>query len=1383
VADVKDYPFIFNMGTDQFKTDRIKKARERLKAGSRDPIDIDLAYTSLPEDKQVDKFKIGDTPIESNPVSDASTLLKRPNLTDGVLSSNQPTYVDTYSDVKMARERIKAGSKSKEDIELASQFIPEYEDQPGHTNRGDAGQNTLQKLWGDITNPTTYYGSQNSKDYREARRVWDAWNEKTGLNIPESAAPKEEDYFQKGFDPKPNWNKFDSTTPNIKIPYLPKADSITPEEQIMNTFGLIPAGGFGGNKLAQSLSGTAMDEITKYLARGASKISVKELAKLPANELVDTVIKKLATDTVTSTKTKAIIKEAADTITDKLGTSTVSDTLQSATKPFSGVRLSTIPELKTRVAGQVRGGVQGKVINAPVINKVAKLVNPVALAEDKTTTLKAIGGMLDDQVTGAVNLQMAKPVAEWGKSGKLFKLDTQGISLSDIKQIKPLPNGGESMAFHDMVEYAPWYDFGTGKIGDARRNLITSIRETSENISKMLREEGILVDKKTKPGQIAALKGEDGWTFLHRVATQIKEENASALSQKITNVIKGENIPFPKVKGETDYAYVARFAKEVGTGNIKPSSKIESLLDDFGKLADVDLKKGRLDVKRKYQLTSEGLKSGTTYETNPLIELQKQIRMSYELVKKNRVSDAVIDLIKTTTPTESALEKMGMTADEFAKLSSMSESTKAVYNYIQRVIRGESLPGGAITTIRKNFPEIAKKLDDALKILPQQRKGLINKVEEIVLGALKITSKDASEIADNAKLISDIKLAFEKFGTKSKLSRTDIIDAVASMTKDKKVLYDSAKVALSDLSDTQKVMLKSIADELSASQKALGSKIKGIKDVIKTESDRMGSSGTTEYGKVPGVPGLGNRVIVPQDGKTGQQVADILRKSFGYMAESDFDNAVKAVNNVSSVLRSLKLGFDMSVAFIQQGLALGLDIANWVTLKPTNSWAKATGKATGALFSKNADSLQRLLVSERETVVDLIQRGGLIETNELTEGIEPLQKLFSYIPKGKTVDIGGFINKHVIGRSDAVFTAGRVSNAIYMYKAGKQAAINAGKLNEWARGVNALSGVISTKAMGIGKTQRTAENTFAFLAARYTRASAGIIYNIATNPGGYTSKQAAKALVALMTASTAIAYTINKVQGKDAPLNPFDPDWGKGEIGGYKYNLGGIMSEIRRLLAVIDSATYYGTGNHLSLSGKDDNTKTLDQLFLQQFKGKTSPTTGIAMDTYSMLTNKNAKNFDGEAITWYNMFTNWLTPAFTDTLIQDKNVPSAAASFTGINAQKIDKIYQLANDWQDSFKHYQSLPTVGTFRGDYLENRPDINARMFISGDINTVRTQSSLDKVMALINENELDFMEIKGIKATLAGWEKRRAAGMKVDYDTYTAKLIKALLNRKKK
>ena len=1060
--------------------------------------------------------------------------------------------------------------------------------------------------------------------------------------------------------------------------------------------------------------------------------------------------------------------------------------------PSDVVRISSPDTLLQRVNSAKLTGKMGRVTQIPGVKQATGIINPLAVTDEAGIKLRAISGKIDDQITGGTRLVMAKPTVQMARARKAFVLNKGVSNAVPVRQLRPLPNGTESKAIHDMVEYAPWYDFGPGEAGQLRRAAIKAIRDTSDKMSRMLIDEGILVTDPTTPlqrGQIRAIQGEDGWTFLHRVVTTVKEEAADMVAKDLANILTRNQIGFAKLPAESQYQYLARFAEAVNSGTIQPTAEINGLLDRFANLADVNIKKQTLGAHRSWKTVAEGMKSGVTYAEDPITELNKQVRASYELVKKKRLGDLVPRMVATTTPMERVEAELGI---DYAKTVATAQNAGKLVDYVQRILGGESPPGGAITFIRQNYPQLAARLEQATQILPKQKSALMRQVLRDATKASAVTGDDATAIARRTQLLGQIKLAFEPLNAKPNITIGDMTEVIMQTVKDKTVAAKLVKQTYASLGAQQKAALKDILTE--AKTLDIGSKEALAKaDALKGQyTERMGSLGTAEYGQVVGIPGISGRYVVSQEGKTGQEIASELSRHFGYLPKTEADKAIDAVGKVGAVMRMGRLGYDISQTLIQNLMALGYDAKNLATLKPTAVWAKSLGGSVRTLFSKDMNHLQEYisLPENAPLVRDWVERGGLLETAEFVEGAPVLHQLLGKIPQASTAEaagkIGAFISKHVIGRSDAIFTAGRVEAGFNLYKAGYRAAERAGTLDEWAKATNLLTGVLSTRGMGVSAGQRSIEGAFGFMSPRFTRANATVIYDIMTNPGSYTAKEAAQSLAAILVGATTISAAVNAAQGKEISLNPFNRDWGNVTIGGQRYSLGGMMSDVRRLLAVIDSATYTATGNHLSLSGKEDKTLTLDKLFYQQATSKTAPVTGTAINVVRMMNDKYARDFNGEPITWKNIAANWITPASAEPLIKEGSLPASAAQFVGFNAYPVDMPYELSFKWRNDLKVYNNIPTdpierkakrIALTREQYRERNPQVDAKLFITGQVSSLQSAAAVEYARQIIQTNQIDPGEIKGIAVRQKELAKARENNVYIKQTTPVDSLIKTL------
>ncbi len=1057
-------------------------------------------------------------------------------------------------------------------------------------------------------------------------------------------------------------------------------------------------------------------------------------------------------------------------------------------RPFRGVVINSVPELELKAWKQTIQGVEGRIVSLPGVRRIGRLNSPIAMSNDPVTTLRTMSGIIDDQKRGGASHLMDRVISTQARL-RLFQFDKSGISRTkDITQISSLPGDIQSKVGHDIVEYVDRYDFGKGEAGERRKEFIKTVRETSEQASNMLRNEDILVDTAPKPGQIKALKGESDWAYLHRVVITVKEEAADTLSNKLNAVLTQEGIPFAKQVGESTYGYVKRFAEEIADGHISPTEKINTLLDDFANLADVKVKKKALEAKRSWVTTTEGMKAGLGYEPNILRELQKQVNASYELVKKKRLAEAVKDLLQTTTPEEEVSKELGKS---YSSIAEQENKSGTLVDYLHRVNRGEALPGASLEVIRREYPDIARRLDEATAILPKNREILIKKITSAIIREGGITQAEATNLAREIKeSLTSLK---HPLTAKGLVTIKDISGVLSPILKTKRLNTIAVRQIYLNLSTQQKGTLKTLLGEAKTLNQVDKQALKTADTLKAKYTERMGPLGTVEYGRLPGMPGLGNRVLQSQAGMTGQEVADSLRNYFGYMPKHGADVAVEVAGKLGALMRMGRLGFDLSMELIQQALSLGFDIRNMLILKPTAVWAKSTGGVLRTLVSRDMNHLEKFVVNNEPLVKDFIERQGLYEGSEFTEAATPVSKALKKLPARFKLDkIGAFIGRHIFERSDIVFTTGRLEAAINIYKAAYVGAKNSGNLDELAKTANLMTGVLSTRGMGVSEGQRSIESAFGLLAPRFTRANASILYHIFFRPRSYTAKQAASSLVALILATTAVYLAAKKVQDEEANLNPFDPDSLKVESGGQKYYLGGILADLRRVLQVIDTMTYMATGERISLSGRGDNTPRLDVLLFRQAQSKTAPVTGTAIDIVRMMTDKQARDWQGRPLTWRNIISNWITPSAYEPLISEGSIPGTLASLVGISTTPIDKPYELSQEWKNDFVSYNAIPsndldfkaalrdgTARYSREQYRQRYPEVDAKLFIVGDVSTIKTSAAYSLVLKLVGENKINSSDISAVQEWQKAEQKRKDLGLRDTNITLTDRLILQLLS----
>jgi hypothetical protein len=138
-----------------------------------------------------------------------------------------------------------------------------------------------------------------------------------------------------------------------------------------------------------------------------------------------------------------------------------------------------------------------------------------------------------------------------------------------------------------------------------------------------------------------------------------------------------------------------------------------------------------------------------------------------------------------------------------------------------------------------------------------------------------------------------------------------------------------------------------------------------------------------------------------------------------------------------------------------------------------------------------------------------------------------------------------------------------------------------------------------------------------------------------------------------------------------------------------------------------------------------------------------------------------------------------------------------ASQFMGTNYQADDPIYTASLRWDKDLSDYNSIPsntielktaqkkdsTIKS-RTDYRDLHPDVDAKLFIAGDVSSLSSARGVTSAIQLIEENNIDYKEISGVKKHLSeeAQKKKKGVTIKASGTDYVASLIKQLEMREK-
>jgi len=391
-----------------------------------------------------------------------------------------------------------------------------------------------------------------------------------------------------------------------------------------------------------------------------------------------------------------------------------------------------------------------------------------------------------------------------------------------------------------------------------------------------------------------------------------------------------------------------------------------------------------------------------------------------------------------------------------------------------------------------------------------------------------------------------------------------------------------------------------------------------LKD-IRAEADRMASDAKADKIRKElavkqmkhqqlNPPGYRRIDVLGKQGLFRNDVADVIQKQLG---PENVNALLRGVSTVSGVVRLGSLTLDAGFPFLQGAMI--------ITSAP-RTWVKSSVNALKAFAIPETRNRYLAMAGPQES---LRVAGGRLHIGS-QEGIEILREgsITRRFPA-----VQQFLTQHEKVRSiinlpiDQTF--GRFATSYEMFFdtariemfGGYLPAIKAGQVGvaEAANYVNKMTGIISSRALGVGVTQREIESSLIFLAPRWTRSVIGMI-GMALQ-GGWEAEQALLALTRFF-GGTVVAYAAAAgALNKPIKLDPRDKkDGGDGgefmtvEIGGAHVGLAGKPLSLARLLYRMRSSI-----------GRGDPSEAIDHLE-RWYRGASAPATSTIIDFWKQET-------------------------------------------------------------------------------------------------------------------------------------------------------------------
>ncbi len=627
------------------------------------------------------------------------------------------------------------------------------------------------------------------------------------------------------------------------------------------------------------------------------------------------------------------------------------------------------------------------------------------------------------------------------------------------------------------------------------------------------------------------------------------------------------------------------------------------------------------------------------YGVNPNEIMQYEFDRTINKIARKRFTDAIKPLGKTAI--QKFAEIYPEKATQLVSLSGRQAAAKSALDVVQRVLsyKATTIPGATMAKINRELPDMAGKISVLFELAPPSVDKVISRMGRDLRSVLKT---DPAELKKAVKIISDINTTWR--GT-PKITMMDIEDAINSLNLSADA---KAKMITSGYQETYKANRQFFKDFMTTNRDYL----------VKVIDETKTIAAPLKKDRYKFLQGYAGRERLPhRAGEVTERpfnmIPEFRNKFFPdeivtYLEKNYADEGMKWVRtmgNVGAMSRNLTAVLDDSAPFIQGLFTFG---------RNPIIWAKATARQFEYLA--NPEKLTLRMASPQKVALhaEMASKGSTIAYFEPMEAMPQLLALAGRVPK-----VGGALQtgiKQTYGRAEAAFIGFGQEARDLMWESFRKVRPNAteSELQELARSLDLMTGNLSTKALGIGATQRDIESAFVFYSPRFTRASLAFIGDMLK--GGISGAEARKSIGYLMASGAAMYMGVSKALGQEPNFDPSSGRFMTIKVGDDHIGIGGMLYSLARLggnLATVDNPT-----DLLKLD-------RFDNPFVKFMYGKSAPLTGMIVGAFEQ------KDYMGqpfESLTdWAKFLAEKVTPFSVQPLFEETKPSSAsfAAQFMG----------------------------------------------------------------------------------------------------------------------
>jgi hypothetical protein len=684
-------------------------------------------------------------------------------------------------------------------------------------------------------------------------------------------------------------------------------------------------------------------------------------------------------------------------------------------------------------------------------------------------------------------------------------------------------------------------------------------------------------------------------------------------------------------------------------------------------------------------------------------------------------------------------------------LSSVAEATRRkdylaeALKIARRAKRGESLSGATISQVIRGDVELGAEFSRALSIKPTELNTVLGRLTKELGTQLNIDVKQFREVLGEVRTIKRgyASRPSQEYPTGiGPVSPGELTATLRQLTKSNKVsermlnkIYLQARtLKMVERNNAFDIFIDSVQKRTPDARMKKNAAI-ASKTVAREKAERKAFLEESIH-----APAFAGKYFTGIDAK---ETARILNESM----DTRFSNALAQVNKANAVARYFMLAGDISIASIQLLFLAGAN-------------PKVYGKALASIPRTYNDTLfhaQYLARPENLAIIQkyptlIISRGGVTEyTEALGRGgflrnepykvagesavkavakapvrtavkvLQPFQRIFE-----TTMDVAGF----------------------EMIKSLDHMATTTAKQLDLAQFVNEFRGLTSSARLGVSATTRQLE-TAALLAPRYNRAIAALLFD--TTRGGLRGQLARDHLIKGVLAITAMGVAISYALGEDEEqivehLNPSSSKFFTWQIAGQNVGPG---TKVRSVIKLIANTTRDPEALTDTSIGQGPGSWVKNPL-IKFMRGNTAPVASLAWDVLT------GKDYIGDPTVQNPLIAAktvskrvmpiWIqTVAFEGGNLGEIGV-RGISEFAGLRAYPVNTLWDLSAKWKSDFSKYYDIATTTKARQEkgqrqsrvqYRKRNPEVDAKLFLVGAVDTLRTSPARFYTIQLIKEN----------------------------------------------